>query len=204
MDKWEIILLGIVSIAALVFMLFYANNITGKTTEAVYVYEPFNMGLMFETTPATSYPSLNSIKIMQMTYDKDELPPRQSLIPKIMGFQVDKISIPEMNFYNYLSLKKDKIHTFSGIAGYYPKDPTKFIQAQLCTYSYKIKGAPLYCEIVPLIYSNNKIIFAKGYSPGEYIAGQAAGTDFGALFILANPDYGILAASPIAYLRWQK
>jgi hypothetical protein len=137
-----------------------------------------------------------------MFYDKDQLPPREALVPKALGFLVDRISIPENNMYNFISLDKDKIHTFSGIAGYYDKDPTLFIQAQLCTYAYKMPGSPLFCEPAPLTYSNNKITFVNGYKPNYYIAGQAAGTDFAALFVLANPDYGVLAASPIAYLRW--
>jgi hypothetical protein len=200
MDKIEIILLGIVSIAALIFMFYYSNSITGD----VVVYEPFNMGLTFGSVQATEYPSLNSIRIAPMDYDPEQLPVRALLTPQLLGFQVDRITIPEMNFYNFISLKKERIHTFSGIAGYYAVDPTNYIQAQLCTFAYKVPGAPLYCEIVPLDFSKNKVTFAKGYAPDEYIAGQAAGTDFGALFVLANPDYGVLSASPVAYIRWEK
>jgi hypothetical protein len=200
MDSWEIIILGIVSIAALVLMLFVGyDSITGAATGT---YEPFNIGLTFESAAIENYPALESIRINQMDYDPSELPTRELLAPQILGFAVDRISVPEINFYNSISLKKDKIHVFSGIAGYYQQDPTKYIGAYLCTYAYKIAAAPLSCEQVPLSYKNNKISFARGYAPDYYIADQAAGTDFGALFVLANPDYGILAASPVAYLRW--
>jgi hypothetical protein len=200
MDKIEMIILGIVSILALILMLVVGyRSITGA---AIYgTYEPYNMGLLFETA-SSDYPALQSIHINSMDYYPSELPPRTTLVPQLLGFQVDRIVIPESNFYNYISLQRSRIHTFSGVAGYYVKDPTKFVAGYLCTYAYKIPAAPLNCEQVPLSYSENKVTFARGYAPDYYIANQAAGTDFGALFVLANPDYGILAASPVAYLRW--
>ncbi len=201
MDKIEIFILGIVSIVALVLMLFMGyRSITGAY---IGTYEPYNMGLTFKTA-SINYPSLESIRINQMDYYPENLPPRAALAPELIGFQVDRIAIPEMNFYNFISLKKEKIHTFSGIAGYYEQDPTKYVGGYLCTYAYKVPEAPLSCEQVPLSYTNNKISFARGYAPDYYIAGQASGTDFGAVFVLANPDYGVLAASPVAYLRWVK
>ncbi len=195
MDKIELLIMGIVSIAALIAMLYY-GAMTGNAA-----LEAYNMGLKFNA-PSTQYPALNSIELAPMFYTKEQLPTREMLVPKALGFMVDSITIPENNYYHFISLKQGKIHTFSGIAGYYNQDPTFFIQAQLCSYAYKIPSSPLFCELAPLSYSNNKISFANGYKPNYYIGNQAAGTDFAALFVLANADYGILAASPIAYLRW--
>jgi hypothetical protein len=55
---------------------------------------------------------------------------------------------------------------------------------------------------VQLAYADGSVVFAQGYDIDEFIGGQAQGTDFAALFIVANREYGILGASPVAYLRW--
>ncbi len=200
MDKWEIILLGIVSIAALIFMIMTGyNSITGKYVED---YEFFDVGSGVLKMAPRNYPPLPAIMLSRANNTLAPQPPKQTLIPQFTEFSVNRIQIPEISYYHYLTLDSDRIHTYSGRAGYYAHNPTPYLQAYLCSYAYKIQGAPLACEQVELAYRDGIVSFARGYTPDRYIAAQAVGTDFGALYILANPEYGIIAASPIAYLRW--
>ncbi|MEM4239919.1 MAG: hypothetical protein QXM31_00020 [Candidatus Woesearchaeota archaeon] len=202
MNKWELVLFGIVAIGALALMLCVSyKSITGA---AVGDYELFNVGSdVFRVAPK-NMPPLPQLPFHKANYTMDQLPPAEILAPQEVFFMVDRIAVPEVSYYSHMTLKKGSIHTYSGIAGYYYFDPTPYMSAYLCTYAYKITGAPLSCEEVPLAFRNGAVSFARGYAPDHYIAGQAAGTDFAALYVLANPEYGILAASPVAYLRWVK
>jgi len=201
--KRELFVLGIVSMASLLFLFTIGNAaITGSLVEeSLEVYE---MGTEILKNAPQNYPRLPYVPLAAPGYDPAELPPRDYLVPQVLSFAVDRIAIPEYNYDTFLPLKKDRIHTYSGRAGYYAEDPTPFLQGYLCAYAYEIQGAPLRCERVDLAYQDGVVSFARGYDEDEYIGHQAAGLDFAALFLLTNPEYGILAASPLAYLRWVK
>ncbi|MEM2915907.1 MAG: hypothetical protein QXT19_00910 [Candidatus Woesearchaeota archaeon] len=200
MDKWEIILLGIVSIAALIFMILTGyNSMTGRH---VSNYEYFDVGSDVLKMAPRNYPPLPPSLFSKANTTLTPQPPKELLTPQFVEFSVNRIPIPEITHYNYLTLYRNDIHTYSGRAGYYALDPTPYLQAYLCSYAYKIQGAPLACEQVELAYKGGIVSFARGYTPDRYIAARAVGTDFAALYVLASPEYGILAISPIAYLRW--
>jgi len=196
----ELFVLGIISILA-VGVLFIGSGITGLLIESEEVYE---LGTQIFKHAPQSYPRLSYVPLagQASTYDPAELPSQEYLAPETISFAVNRIPLIGPNFNYPFSLKKDRIHTYSGSAGYYEQDPGQFIEGYLCSYAYKIQGAPLRCEQVPLAFADGELTFAQGYPPDEYIAHQATGTDFAAVFILTNPDYGILASSPVAYLRW--
>lgn len=197
----EVFVLGIVSILALLLMLVVGyRSITGALIQEYE--ESYELGTQILKHAPQHYPRFAYLPLKASNYSAEELPPKDYLTPELITLQVNRVPIPERMLNYFISLQKDRIHTFSGSAGYYEEDPTRFLQGHLCSYAYKITGAPLRCERVLLAYDDGTVTFARGYAPDEYIAYQAAGTDFGALFVLTNPEYGILAASPIAYLRY--
>lgn len=201
MDKWEVLVLGVVSIVALLFMLVAGyRSITGSLIQEYE--EVYELGTEILKHAPQHYPRFSYIPLAAPGYDPAELPDKDYLTPETVGFQVNRIPISFPNYNFPIGLKRDRIHTYSGSAGHYEEDPRPFLQGFLCAYAYKVLGAPLRCERVPLGYADGKVTFARGYAPDEYIAYQAAGTDFAALFVLANPEYGILAASNVAYLKW--
>lgn len=200
MHKPAILILGIVSIFALPIMLVIAQqSITGSS-----VVPPYNFFLLPDLYTGTPkhYPPLETLQLAPAEYDYATLPAVADLRPAWLSFEVNRIQITEPNYYYKFTLKKDRLHTYSGSAGYYEEDPREYVQGYLCAYAYKIIGAPLQCEQVRLEYINNRIGFARGYAPDEYIGYQAVGIEFGAVFILANPHYGVLEMSPVALLRW--
>jgi hypothetical protein len=201
--KRELFVLGIVSMTSLLFLFAIGQSvITGSLVDESY--EVYEMGTDVLKNAPQNYPRLPYIPLAAPGYDPAELPPRDYLVPQALSFAVDRIAIQESNYNAFLPLKEDRIHTYSGRAGYYAEDPLPFIQGYLCAYAYKIQGAPLRCERVDLAYQDEVVSFARGYDGDEYIGHQAAGIDFAALFLLTNPEYGILAASPVAYLRITK
>lgn len=199
MDKLEVLILGIVSIIAILLMLFGYRSITGSVVDG---YEPFDVSQGARTLLPQAPVRIPACPLAAPGYAPSELPPQDYITPGMLEFAVDRIPIAWTTPYQSISLDKERIHTFSGSAGYYSEDPRQYVQGFLCTYAYKVKNPPPYCEHVTLGYTDGTISFARGYPPGEYIANQAAGIDFAAFFMLVNPDYGILASSPIAYLRW--
>jgi len=56
----------------------------------------------------------------------------------------------------------------------------------LCSELYKVSAAPS-CEIVPLIYREQYVSFARGYQFDEYIGGQAV-KDYIAYFVILSGD----------------
>ena len=201
MHKNEIFVLGIVSVLVLGAMLVVGEHMLTGLVIDEYA-ETFEMGTSILKHAPQHYPRLPYFPLSKPSYDPAELPSRDSLTPAFVRLQVDRIEVPEPNYYNFHSLRRDRLHTYSGSAGYYEQDPLPFLQGYLCSYAYKVPGAPLRCERVQLAYGDGSVVFATGYDTDEFIGGQAQGTDFAAVFIVANPEYGILGASPIAYLRW--
>ncbi len=197
MDRWELWALGIVSILALLVLLFGSRSLTGALVDEST--EVFEVGTEIFKSAPQHYPRFSYVPLGTTAGPQ---PPKESLVPETISLQVDRIPIPEYNYYHFISLRRDRLHTFSGDAGYYASDPRKHVQGQLCAYAYKINGAPLRCERVPLNYADGRVVFARGYAEDEYIGYQAAGTDFAAVFLLTNPEYGILASSPVAFLHW--
>jgi hypothetical protein len=198
MNNAKIILLGIVSIAAL-FLLFFNGSMTGRYFEEIY--EPFDVYPEEPQQAAVNDPILPTI-LFATNHSLEYVPSKEWLTPQMVYFQVNKIPIPEVNYYHYMSIRKSDIHTYSGLIGHYSYDPSEYIRVYLCTYAYKISRQAIGCERMQTGYSNGVLSFARGYTPERYIASRAAGTDFGAYYIVVSPDYGILARSPVAFLRW--
>lgn len=201
--KQELFVLGIVSFAALLFMFAFADQaLTGLAM--VEYFELFELGDTITPQVPNEQPRLPVLRLTAPQYNPALLPDREALTPQTLTFSVNRIPITTPNYYESLSLRDDRMHTYSASMGFYEEDVTPFLQGQLCAYAYKQMGAPLRCEPVELGYHDGVIGFARGYPEDEYIGNQAAGTDFAAFFVLANPQYGILATSPVAYLRWSK
>jgi len=200
MHKQELFVLGVISMASL--LLIFAVGHRALTGMLVNSYEPFDVQPTLLPVPPYQYPSFIWPSTLSPLANMQGFPTKEMLKPSLLVFFVDQIPIPGTNF-NFVPLQDSRIHTYSGIVGYYDEDPTDSIQGYLCSFAYKVINAPLRCERVPLAYNaDGTVSFARGYAPGEYIAYQAMGTDFGAVFVVANPQYGILASSPIALLRW--
>lgn len=203
MVKSAVFALGIVSMLALLFIFIAGDRaITGAD---VSEYEHFDI----QPTLIANQPQYQSPSFMWPSSLSPLNPPpglfpkKESLMPDMLLFFVDRIPIPEYTYGNVIPQDRASIHTYSAVLGYYDEDPTPLLQGYLCSYAYKFVNAPMRCERVPLSYSaDGTVSFARGYAPGEFIAYQAAGTDFGALFVLANAHYGVLAVSPVAYLRY--
>jgi hypothetical protein len=194
MDRFEALMLGIVSIIALLLLLISGfRTITGGVVEN---FEAFDFGLQ-----QLPYSPLPAIEIVQPSEAIVPGIPQEYLAPSFITLQVDQVTIPEVSTYHFISLKKNSLHTYAGTAGEYDFDPTAWVKGYLCTYAYKVQNSPLYCERVPLRYTAGTLTFARGYAPDEYIASHAVGKDFAAVFVLQGP-IATLATSPVAYLRW--
>jgi hypothetical protein len=198
MDK--MFFFGMVSVLALGTMLIGYQGITGALIDESW--ETYELGSGIFTQAPQHYPRFDYVRLAEPGYDPESLPSQEALTPEAIVLSVNKIPILQTNYNYALSLERDDIHTFSGTAGSYVNDPTEFLQGYLCAYAYKVMGAPLRCERVKLGFQDGTVTFARGYAPDEYIAYQAVGTDFAAVFVLANAEYGILAASPPAYLKY--
>ena len=200
MSKIAVFALGVVSMVALLFIFIAGDRaITGAD---VSEYEHFD--IWPTVLPQSDYPSPSFQWPLPLTPGPlpGMLPSKEALLPQVLLFSVDRIPVSGYTA-NAIPQDKGSIHTYSALFGYYDEDPTPFLQGYLCSYAYKVMRAPLRCERVQLLYSaDGTVSFARGYAPGEYIAYQAAGTDFAAVFVLTNLQYGVLAVSPVAYLRF--
>ncbi len=200
MHKNPLFAFGAVSMLSLLTLFAGYQSITGLLVEESL--ETYELGTEVLKHAPRLYPSFSSIQLAMPGYDPATLPPRELLTPEFINFQVDSIAIyPQTGLY-YLPIDKNRIHTYSGTTGYYAKDPRTYVQGYLCAYAHKVMGAPLHCEQALLSYHDGMLTFANGYPEDEYIGRQAVGTDWAALWILANPEYGILASSPVAHLRF--
>jgi hypothetical protein len=101
----------------------------------------------------------------------------EKIYPAEINFWVNEIRVPPSTTYqeglNFIPIKDDQLKTFAGSFGPYFEDPTPYIHVILCAELYKVQAAPA-CEIVPIIYRNGFVSFARGYQFDEYIGGQAA------------------------------
>jgi hypothetical protein len=193
----ELLIVGVVSMLGLLLLFVGHHSITGALIDESY--EVYEIGTETLKNAPQHYPRFAYLPLGKPS---GLSPPKAYLTPAFLSLQVDRIPIAEPNYIAFIPLKKDRIHTFSGSAGYYREDPRPHLTGHLCSYAYKIMGAPLRCEQVLFGYIDDKITWAVGKAPGEYVGYQAAGTDFAIVFLLTNPEYGIIASGPIAYLRW--
>jgi len=195
----KLLLLGIVSILGLGLLLI--SGLTSPTGNLIEDYgEIYRVNENIYKHAPRHWPKLDYIPLgvtMPAGY-----PTQTELESKQTTLQVNNIPIYPYAYNTYMPLKSGKINTFSGRAGPYEEDPSAYLQGKLCSYAYKISGAPLRCEDIVLGYENKHVTFARGYAPDEYIAYQAAGTNFAAIFILTSPAYGIVGESPTAYLKF--
>lgn len=100
----------------------------------------------------------------------------EKVYPQEVTFWVNEIRVPETTDYygaGFIPIKEDQLKTFAGSFGPYFEDPTLHIKVVLCAELYKVQAAPA-CEIVPIIYRDNYVSFARGYQFDEYIGGSAA------------------------------
>ncbi len=101
----------------------------------------------------------------------------EKVYPQETSFWVNEIRVPESTTYqeglNFIPIKDDQLKTFAGSFGPYFEDVTPYLKVVLCAELYKVTAAPA-CEIVPIIYKERYVSFAKGYQFDEYIGGFAA------------------------------
>jgi hypothetical protein len=101
----------------------------------------------------------------------------EKVIPQQVDFYVNDIRVPESTTYaeglNFIPIKQHDIKTFAGSFGPYFEDPTPHMKVVLCAELYKVAAAPA-CEVVPLVFQDKYVTFARGYQFDEYIGGMAA------------------------------
>jgi hypothetical protein len=101
----------------------------------------------------------------------------EKVIPQQVDFYVNDIRVPPSTTYaeglNFIPIKQNDIKTFAGSFGPYFEDPTAHMKVVLCAELYKVAAAPA-CEVVPLVFQDKYVTFARGYQFDEYIGGMAA------------------------------
>ena len=126
----------------------------------------------------------------------------EKIYPQQVLFWVNEIKVPQTTSYEgglgYIPIKKDRLKTFAGSFGAYFEDPTPHLRVVLCAELYKVQAAPA-CEIVPIIYRDKYVSFARGYQYDEYIGGQAA-KDYAAWYDVYVADT-LVATSNKAVIR---
>lgn len=182
--KRDLIVFGIVSILAIIVLLMAGNRaITGKLINDWY-YEEFELG----------------DEDIQHAY---ELPPPavHYLTPETMTFAVNRIPIHEFGPYRFIPIKEDDITTYSGSAEPYRASDVTHLRGRLCAYPDGFEDVPWRCEPVELGFSKDKVVWARGYAPDEYIGYQAVGRRMVTVWVLVTENGEILAISPAAFLR---
>lgn len=112
-------------------------------------------------------------------------------------FYVNNIRVGQINTYDYIPIKKSQVKTFAGSFGPYAEDPTQYLRVELCS---EMKDFPKpACEVVPLLFRDNYVSFARGYKYDEYIGAQAV-KDYTAYYVVYSGDTAI-AKSPQARIR---
>ncbi|MEM3154311.1 MAG: hypothetical protein QW165_01955 [Candidatus Woesearchaeota archaeon] len=101
----------------------------------------------------------------------------EKVLPAEVNFWVNDIRVPPSTRYaeglNYIPVKEKNIKTFAGSFGPYFENPVSHMRVVLCAEYYKVPAAPA-CEVVPLVYQDKYVTFARGYQFDEYIGGMAA------------------------------
>jgi len=198
-DKLAMGILGVVSIAGLILLI--CSGVHSPNGNLVEDYgEIYTIDGNIYKSASRQFPQIEYIPLGVTL--PSEYPTAEWLIPETVNLQVNNIPVYQFDYTTSIPLKKDRIHVFSGNAGPYEEDPRQYLVGRLCAYAYQVSGAPLNCERVLLGYDDSRITFARGYAEDEFIAHQAAGTNFAAVFVISAPAYGILGESPTAYLRY--
>lgn len=115
--------------------------------------------------------------------------PSESVFPTEINFWVNNIFVPfntDFEGGRFIRIEDDDIKTFAGSFGPYGTDPTAHLTVQLCAELTKGVGAQA-CEIIPIVYRDNYVSFAKGYQYDEYIGGSAA-KDYSAFYFIHVGD----------------
>jgi hypothetical protein len=124
--------------------------------------------------------------------------PIEKVYAQTVQFFVNNIRVGLVNTYDYIPLKKSQVKTFAGSFGPYSQDPTQYIRVELCSEMKDFPGKPA-CEVVPLLYRDNYVSFARGYKYDEYIGAQAA-KDYTAYYTVYVGDT-VVANGPKARIR---
>lgn len=105
----------------------------------------------------------------------EPLPPgtTQSLFPQEVHFWVNDVRVPaHQSESSYIPIKQSSLKTFAGSFGPYEQQPQD-LRVVLCAELTRTPAAPA-CEVVPTIYRERYLSFARGYQYDEYIGGFAA------------------------------
>jgi hypothetical protein len=124
---------------------------------------PIEVGVPTPKAPVTKIPSAG----IEM----------EKVMPQQVDFYVNNIRVPTSTTYaeglNFIPIKQHDIKTFAGSFGPYFEDPSPHMKVVLCAEFYKVAAAPA-CEVVPLVFQDKYVTFARGYQFDEYIGGMAA------------------------------
>lgn len=203
MNKKEVLIVGIVALLALLVLVFAGfKSVTGKFFDLEEYYEQRS----FAPKPSALAPSGGGPRLPYLLLGPKkyaELPPQEFLVPRIVEFRVNRVTIPKIPYYNFIPVRDDRIRTYSGMFGPYDEDVRKYFEVFLCSYAYRIPNAPARCERVRTAYdpTNGFVGFVKGFAPDEFIAYQAVGTNFAVFYLVVNQDYGVIAKSNTARVK---
>lgn len=124
--------------------------------------------------------------------------PIEKVYAQTVQFFVNNIRVGLVNTYDYIPLKKSQVKTFAGSFGPYSQDPTQYIRVELCAELVDFPAKPA-CEVVPVIFREGYVSFARGYKYDEYIGAQAA-KDYTAYYTVYVGDT-VVANGPKARIR---
>jgi hypothetical protein len=124
--------------------------------------------------------------------------PLEKVFAQTVQFYVNNIRVGLVETYDYIPIKKSQVKTFAGTFGPYTQDPTEFIRVELCAELVDFPAKPA-CEVVPVLYRDGYVSFARGYKYDEYIGAQAA-KDYTAYYTVYVGDT-VVANGPKARIR---
>lgn len=159
-----------------------------------------------QPTPKAPWVGTETITIEEQTQQSPKTPeptepagvPLDKVYAQSAEFFVNNIRVGLVNTYNYIPIKKSQVKTFAGSFGPYAEDPSEYLRVELCAELEDFAGKPA-CEVVPVMFRDGYVSFAKGYQYDEYIGAQAA-KDYTAYYTVYVGDTAV-ANGPKARIR---
>lgn len=168
--------------------------------------QPIQTTPVEQPTPKAPWVGTETITIEEQTQQSPKTPeptepagvPLDKVYAQSAEFFVNNIRVGLVNTYNYIPIKKSQVKTFAGSFGPYAEDPSEYLRVELCAELEDFAGKPA-CEVVPVMFRDGYVSFAKGYQYDEYIGAQAA-KDYTAYYTVYVGDTAV-ANGPKARIR---